>query len=232
MSVLATIGLNLKEAGSSITSKFNRSQTAYPAAAPLGVRPGSVIQFCNIQHRLDDSLHVEISRGLLEIEAVGFVNVASDEYVTCWCYAKTGEMLELIAAKADLETVIECRCFQLFDEVFPETADEWDFWIGDQQPLLGSVDFIIDELQTCYPRLWPEGDEITSPVELEENIFTQEEDEGVLVNHICMRFGALLESGLNEYVHATAINKRSSQHIAILLGADIDPSTVTVAYLD
>lgn len=130
--------------------------------------------------------------------------------------------------------VEEFRLFRTYAEVFPESENEWDFWIGEADGSIGLKQFQ-DRDGKLFERLWSRSDDPrVAPVQFNETINLDRYGQDYInVKHGAMLYGRVAvetqELSLNEYMllsfeaHGEKDNK-----IHIMSGIDLEKSYLTV----
>ena len=127
----------------------------------------------------------------------------------------------------------ECRLFASLDEVYPESADEWAFWIGDEDGYIGLPAFE-DKQGRLYDRVWGDGEGRMAPNEFTETLYLDRFGEKTAsVAHASMLYGRWIdeESEMAEYILASREEHTDgSALIQLSTGIDVIPESITVKY--
>ncbi|WP_300668499.1 DUF2491 family protein [Desulfoluna sp.] len=131
------------------------------------------------------------------------------------------------------EGIEECRLFAALDEVYPESADEWDFWIGEADGYIGLPAFE-DKEGRPYERVWGDGEGRIAPSEITETLYLDRFGENTAtVTHASMLYGRWIdeESEMAEFI---LISREEHTDGAALIelssGIDVIPESITVKY--
>lgn len=131
-------------------------------------------------------------------------------------------------------TVDECRLFRTHAEVFPESQEEWDFWIGEQEGYIGLNQFQ-DQDGTLFERLWSGSDQVrVEPVRFTEIInLDRYGQDHISVDHEAMLYGRVAREEqnltLNEYMLLSFESHDEQDYkIHIMSGIDLEKSYLMV----
>lgn len=103
--------------------------------------------------------------GLISVAAVGVVTGDGD-----WHRLHLPDGLRLIQVHLDTAGGIdECRLYQRIDQVFPATAEDWAFWLGENDGLIGWPRFETKDGR-AYDRVWGGGQRRSPPRALTETL--------------------------------------------------------------
>lgn len=124
----------------------------------------------------------------------------------------------------------ECRYFRSFDEVQPADREEWAFWLGETDGMIGWPDFETKDGQR-YQRAWNPGERHVAPRLLKES---RESLSGtVTVEHRCMLYarptGAAAPAPATEYLLISAVRGEGEAYVALCAGIDINPSALSLS---
>ncbi len=140
-------------------------------------------------------------------------------------------LLELVTdAQGNLE---ETRLFSSLDTVYPQDAEEWDFWLN---PSDGSIGLSCFETKdgTAYDRAWGEGEPpYEPPVEFGETVYLDCHGETrTEVKHAAMLYGRWISEAddLAEYTLLSAEEHADGACVQILVGIDFNPMGITLIY--
>jgi hypothetical protein len=130
--------------------------------------------------------------------------------------------------------VEECRLFRTHAEVFPESREEWDFWLDEKEGYIGLNQFQ-DKDGTLFKRLWCGSEDLrVAPVRFTEKInLDRYGRDFVTVAHQAMLYGRVVieEQNLtvNEYMLLSFESHGDRDHkIHIMGGIDLEKSYLSV----
>lgn len=131
------------------------------------------------------------------------------------------------------EAIEECRLFASLDEVYPDSAEDWEFWIGDEDGYIGLPTFE-DKEGRAYDRVWGDDEGRITPAELTETLYLDSfGDKKATVAHASMLYGRWIDEE-NEMAEYILISREEhtdgSALIQISTGIDIIPESITVKY--
>lgn len=140
-------------------------------------------------------------------------------------------MLQIVTSQARIE---ECRIFTGRDEVFPESAEEWQFWLDESDGYIGWEVFE-DKEEHTYDRVWSrETQGRTSPLEFTETVYLDRFGETtVTVNHSAMLYGRIINESDStaEYLLISAESHSDDTAVVQLsAGIDIIPESLKINY--
>jgi len=131
------------------------------------------------------------------------------------------------------DEIEECRLFASLDEVYPESAEEWNFWIGEEDGYIGLPAFE-DKQGRLYDRVWGDGEGRIAPSEFTETLYLDRFGEKrATVAHASMLYGRWIdeESEMAEYILASREEHTDgSALIQLSSGIDVIPESITVKY--
>ena len=140
-------------------------------------------------------------------------------------------VLQVVIGERD--EVEECRLFASLDEVYPESAEDWDFWIGEEDGYIGLPTFEDKEGRT-YDRAWGDDEGRMAPAEFTETLYLDRFGEKqATVSHASMLYGRWIDeaSDMAEYVLISREEHTdSSAMIQLSTGIDVIPESITVNY--
>ncbi|MBF0370068.1 MAG: DUF2491 family protein [Magnetococcales bacterium] len=118
------------------------------------------------------------------------------------------------------------RFFQSHDEINPSSAQEWEFWLSEEDGSIGLSKFKSVKGSFLYNRVWGRGDEQVAPLSMEEQHFFPEEVEAeAAVSHQAMLYARLLEGEGNvEYALLSAVETADEAWVEISMGLDLEPT--------
>jgi hypothetical protein len=202
---------------------------------PFNIFVGSTIAVSEIPFTIGgDNLSVKQPEGDNVVHA--FSKTPIDSSIIYRFYVGVGSdaehMIQIITDEKG--TMEECRLFRTHAEVFPESQDEWDFWIGEEDGYIGLQQFQ-DRDGTLFERLWSGSDEPrVEPVRFTEIInLDRYARDSVAVEHEDMLYGRVAveepNMTLNEYrLLAFEDNQKYGSKIHIMGGIDLEKSYLTV----
>ncbi|VFQ45688.1 DUF2491 family protein [Desulfoluna butyratoxydans] len=127
----------------------------------------------------------------------------------------------------------ECRLFACLGEVYPESEEEWAFWIGDEDGYIGLPAFE-DKKGNLYDRAWGDGEGRMDPNEFSETLFLDRfGDKTVSLDHAAMLYGRWIDeaSEMAEYILVSREeNTDGSALVRISTGIDVIPESISVKY--
>lgn len=216
---------------------FSREKPPKPAdeGLPFNIFVGSTIAISEIPFTIGgDKLSVKQPAGENIVHA--FSRTPIDSSIIYRFYVGVGSdrehIIQIITDESG--TVEECRLFRTHAEVFPESKEEWDFWIGEQDGYIGLKQFQ-DRDGTLFERLWSGSDDPrVEPVKFIEKInLDRYARDFVTVEHEDMLYGrvAVEEQNLtlNEYrLLSFEDHQKYGSKIHIMGGIDLEKSFLTV----
>ncbi|WP_027721583.1 DUF2491 family protein [Maridesulfovibrio zosterae] len=145
-------------------------------------------------------------------------------------YLSTGKtteaVLELMSGAG--EETYEARFYIPFDRVYPQSDDEWAFWLDENEGYIGWEAFELKDI--LFSRLWMPGPQRVKPLELKEKL--QIGSEEVDVTHETMIYGRSPDENedLSEYVLVELSSSVNEDFISIMTGVDMIPTAIRVMY--
>ncbi len=122
------------------------------------------------------------------------------------------------------------RYFAKIDEVFPADADEWAFWLGEEDGMIGWPEFQTKAGHT-YARQWLPGERRIAPRRLTE---TREQPDGVMERTVSAMLyardtGLAAPAPAAEYLLVFAAETPDEAWVELYLGIDLPPSSLGLA---
>jgi len=130
--------------------------------------------------------------------------------------------------------VEECRLFKTLDEIFPQSEDEWGFWLDDADGYIGWHLFE-DKNQTRYQRVWGEDDrDKIPPVSFSETVyFDPQGNHTTRIDSTGMLYGRWINEEDNAaelLLLSTEASNDDQALVHIYTGVDLIPGSFTVNY--
>jgi hypothetical protein len=119
------------------------------------------------------------------------------------------------------------RLFTHLDSVYPQSAEEWEFWIGDADGYIGYASFETKD-KTAYARAWSPGDSRIAPVSLAETVEAAGGSFPSRVEHKCMLYSRALPLEKREYLMVSMEEADSAASVEFSLGVDLGPGALVV----
>jgi hypothetical protein len=216
---------------------FDRQTPPKPVdeGLPFNIFVGSTIAVSDIPFTLGgDQLAVKHPAGENIVHAFSKTPISSSILYRFYVgMGSDGEhMIQIITDKKG--TLEECRLFRTHAEVFPESREEWDFWLGEEEGYIGLSQFQ-DKDGTLFERLWSGSEDLrVAPVRFTEKInLDRYAQEFVTVEHQAMLYGRVVVEEqnltLNEYMLLSFESHDDRDHkIHIMGGIDLEKSYLIV----
>ena len=167
------------------------------------------------------------SSGLISVESVGLLQCGETSWHRLYLQ---GENFFFQVHLDDRGNPDECRYFSLLDEIDPATHEEWDFWLGEQEGMIGWPEFQTKDGK-LYQRIWSQGLTRMAPRRLEETISSASAQK--VRTHQAMLYGAATGMSApapqSEYVWVATIDDGSQSWIAIYAGVDVSVSSLNLS---
>jgi hypothetical protein len=190
---------------------------------PLGIALGRMVEFEETPFiLLDGAIDVPWPGAQCTVIAHGKMDVAGTPVHRFYLdnAGKLAGMLQVV----DKE---ECRLFRPLDEVYPASAEEWGFWLDDDDGYIGYPQF--DAKGTLYQRIWSPGTGRIIPLTFTETL-EQADGNRSFARHTAMLYGRPVEcagGGRWEYLLVSAIEAGDgTAWVDLMLGLDLDPAMV------
>lgn len=227
MSSWKTIGRVLKNKINEI--KKPSSEQEYDEKIPLGMRIGGKVGIDTTTFLLhEEELITEKPSSEYYIIAHGIVFIEGERVDRV--YLSTGKtteaVLELMPDPND--GTCEARFYIPFDRVYPQTDEEWAFWLDDNEGYIGWEAFELNEI--IFDRLWMPGAQRVKPLQFMEKLQTS--TESIDVNHETMMYGRNLSGNeeLAEYVLVELNSSANEDFISIMTGVEMLSTGIRVLY--
>lgn len=131
---------------------------------PLGVRIGSnIVIKCNnaLIYKIPLTKHpsYDISAiSKIEISPIVTMFRLYDSKSIACKLTPAENFIQILVSNRD-ESIIECRLFQLIDEVFPSTIVEIKTWVGENGSIIGSPAINVEDVEYTIVDSWDDGSE-------------------------------------------------------------------------
>ncbi len=136
--------------------------------------------------------------------------------------------------------IIECRLFRSLDQIYPQSSDDWGFWLDKKEGQIGWSGFQTKDDEILYQRVWEsEGGDFISPYVFDEKLFIDREGSSYSKLRLTsMLYGRLIQAETkknSEFVEYVLLNceeniSTKETFIHILIGIDINTQTIKVVY--
>ncbi|PWR19408.1 DUF2491 family protein [Zavarzinia aquatilis] len=165
--------------------------------------------------------------GMIGVDAVGTLTDKGGTYHRLYLEDE-GAFFQLVLDAQGFPS--ECRYFRQFDEVQPADRDEWSFWLGKEDGMIGWPEFETKDGK-LYKRVWSPGPNRVPPREMQE---TREDLNGKTeVGHSAMLYarttGGKAPAPETEYLLVTAVRGAGEAYVALHAGIDINPSALSLS---
>jgi len=202
---------------------------------PLGLYVGASVDLDSTPFLLGGAaLKIKLPGERNTVEAFGRINFAGSTLYRFYLKSMPGDQESMLQIAVNKDGGIEeCRLFRSFDQVYPRQAEEWDFWLNENEGYIGWPTFETKDDQTQYPRVWAADDPNHVPgFKFSETIFMDRYGQQVeTVNHTTMLYGRWINEAhqIVEYMSVGAEIHGSDQAlINLLLGIDLMPQVLKV----
>ena len=123
----------------------------------------------------------------------------------------------------------ECRYFTRIDQVTPATAEEWAFWLDDNEGTIGWPQFQTKDGK-LYDRAWSPGGARVPPRRLTETLTTATGTETRTLQAMLYAAptGAAPPAPATEYVLVAAVEAAGQAWVDICAGIDVNPAALSL----
>lgn len=158
--------------------------------------------------------------GLLTIEATGDVTTHELRWQRGYLPGGTSFVQVHLNAQGQPD---ECRYFSLLDDITPASPDEWAFWLGEADGVIGWPEFQTKDGK-IYARVWAHGPARVPPTVLTETLTnasgtTQQTRQAMLY---AAATGAEAPVPQTEYILVAAADQAGHAWVEIYAGIDMD----------
>ena len=220
----------LKIKAQKAASYFKKQPQRVDLNWPLGIRIGGTV-------RLDpstfivagDSLKMDEPKGDCVVAAAGWYDCGGIRYHRFYLNDIEGNEFILEVGLGRSGGVGELMLYQAADEIYPETTEDWDLWLNEENGLIGFKDFSTPD-EIVYERLWGQnGADYMAPPEFDE-IVTDDPfvAEVAKVSHAAMLYGRTLDESVVEYLWVDNTNDDHGAAVLVSTGVEIHPASLTV----
>ena len=213
-----------------IKNRFSKRGEDDELPTPLGLRIGAAVDIDTLPLRMHaDDLHVELPEETILIVAQGYVDLGDDSYVNRY-YGENDTMIQVLTVNGvEDQHIEEITLYVPYESIYPGSEGEWAQWTA-KGGKIGAPTYRFDD-GTEYERIWFDTtpghvDPVVFTEEVYENAETEEADD--VVQQV-MLFGRNLEEGKkNEYLLITVEAYEGEKTVELMVGVDLDLSTVKV----
>ena len=197
--------------------------------APLSLSQGSAVEISVVPLVLADHAGALFDHDLADrhtITAVGRYSLFGIDFVRAYLSQNDGAYLHF-ATRGD--ALVETRLYRPYSELIPATADEWAFWLADEDgyigyPIMQSKD---EDGPKQYQRSWSASDARIDPVAVAE-VIVDLAGGSTVIRHQMMHYSRALNDGLAEHLLVSAVETDDGMSINMWLGIDITHPDLTV----
>lgn len=164
---------------------------------------------------------------LIGVEAIGTLSGSGDPQTRLYLPGNAGFFQLHLAPTGEPD---ECRFFTLIDEVSPATEEEWAFWLGETDGMIGWGEFETKDGKR-YDRVWSPGPPRVPPVRWHES--RDAVDAMHVATHDAMLYaaptGAAEPAPQVEYILVAAIEEAGQARVEIRAGIDVNPAALSLS---
>ena len=206
---------------------WKTSKESYPGfpKLPLPLRIGAILAIETGEALRYEGLGLTLAlpTGEMVVEAVSGMELFG--LTVSRAYVKTNDRQALFQFHQQKDgTLIDVNCFQVFQEIYPATPEDWNTWLG-EGGLIGGQDLNSPGGAT-YTRDWGEG-QYAEPVEAVEPIFTAVDSAPITVNHKMMLYSREIGDA-QEYMLVSADEEPGQALVRCLAGVAMSPQAVKI----
>lgn len=185
--------------------------------AILAIEPGEALRYEGLD------LTLPLPAGEIVVEAVSGMELFGLKVSRA--YVKTGDRQAMFQFQQQKDgTLIDVNCFQVYQEIYPGTPEDWDTWLG-EGGLIGGQD-LNSPTGATFKREWGDG-QYAVPVEAEESIFTAADQAPIVVNHKMMLYARDIGDA-QEYMLVSADEEPGQALIRCLAGVVMTPPALKI----
>lgn len=128
--------------------------------------------------------------------------------------------------------------YRIYDEVYPESEEEWGWWLNEHTGWIGYKDFIIrgdDGSETLYQRIWGGDGEYSKPLFFNSTLILDPYGmTGMRTENLAMAYGREISRNMREYVFLAQqkvlddSGRIEEAKIVIMAGMDLNKAEVGV----
>jgi hypothetical protein len=211
-------------------SYFHRAPQRIDGNWPMGLRLGCTVRIDPSLFILaGDAINVAQPSGDCAVSAAGSYAYGGATFHRIFVKDLAGQEFCLqLGVEAD-GRVAEAILYQMLDEVFPESSDDWDNWLNDENGLIGYRDFSTPD-GTGYQRMWdPNGADHIEPREYEERLTDDPYVEQVMnLAHAAMLYARRVDDTTVEYALVDKIEDDDGASVQISAGIEVPVVSLSV----
>ncbi|WP_432735862.1 DUF2491 family protein [Maridesulfovibrio sp. FT414] len=138
----------------------------------------------------------------------------------------TEAVLEIMHGEDD--NSYESRFYIPFDRIYPQSKEEWAFWLDEKEGYIGWEAFELNE--TIFDRLWMPGAQHVAPVSFTEKL--NNGSDHINIHHETMMYARTLNAGndMAEYLLAELYSSPADDHISIMTGVRMPATGIRLIY--
>ncbi|MBW1940311.1 MAG: DUF2491 family protein [Deltaproteobacteria bacterium] len=226
-----------KKAGG-VKDLFKRKKTPQPVDRdlPLGLHINGKILLDQTPFLLwEDKMTIVFPGKEQQVAAYGKATIGDSYLHRFYLVSDDGRNQEsMLQITCDIKNDIqECRLFRSMDEVVPESQEDWDFWLSEEDGSIGWQAFESKE-GVLYDRAWDDsGDDHVLAIGFEETVHGDSAGEDTLkISHEAMLYGRWIneDDETAEYILLSAEDHGDEAFVHIMAGIDINPASIKTVY--
>ncbi|MFL5257111.1 MAG: DUF2491 family protein, partial [Rhodopila sp.] len=165
--------------------------------------------------------------GLISVEAIGLLSDGRAALHRLYLPGRQG-FFQLHLGADGLPD--ECRWFSQIDTVAPASSDEWNFWLGAAQGMIGWPDFQTKDRKT-YSRVWAPGGGRIPPQRFQETVqdlqgTSQRTLQAMLYGGAT---GAPPPAPQSEFILVSAVEAAGQAWVEVHAAIDINPAALSLS---
>ena len=225
---------------------FKRKKKSEPVdrKLPFDIRIGSSISFDQTPFILyGDKMKITSPGKECIVAAYGKIELAGSVIHRFYLYENQDKentsFLQIVVDMHDsndnFQEITECRLFKIEDEIFPQSEEEWGFWLDEKDGYIGWHSFE-DKSGNVYEIAWADDDNAdrSEPVYFSETLYIDKYGENIsVIDNTAMLYGRMIDED-NDIAELAFISAEESGNdsgfIRIYIGIDIIQGSFKVNY--
>lgn len=195
---------------------------------PLGLKVGRFFKINNYDIVLEgEKYSADFSQGNKNNQIVAYGKFNADNLVVHRFYSQDEDMLEIVTSKYSNDDIKEIKFFTLYDEVYPATKEDWDFWLHEDEGIIGDPVFMNKEDKEFF-RAWGDSDSHIPPAIFNEAI-KDLNGETYRTEHQCMLYFRDIDENdvsKKEYLLVSAEENEQKLVVELMVGVDISENEI------
>lgn len=209
---------------------------------PMGLRFNCLVEIPEVDFILSGD-ELEIKHPGSANSVISYGNFPVGDSLVHRFYLNHPDHVYMLQVITDSRKIVEeVKLFMSYDEVFPQDAESWDFWLSDQDGYIG-LNVFDTKNGKRYFRVWENPDSMKileqdasgnqinriPPLSLLEDVRMDPYGKtSEMVKYDSMLYGRHVNDNVDEYLMLSATQERDGASIQIMVGILLEPASIKV----